>query len=276
MNKNFKKIAASIAAAALCAVSAMSTTLNVNAAESNKHSTFRTYFYYDAANDTSNALDSLEICFYTYHYCPVKGPGIVGPVRTYGCLNNFSWAKPYGSGSQYGELGIMTTRRTNKTKQSGMICQIVTEAKDNKEHDLAWAIGNEYNENSGSSIEYSYRIRNANNQLMSVSEYSQYESKAYEDADKDVLKSDLCVKAMTVRIGDINLDGVVNSADRQWIYRYVYQGIALPTVHKSLGGKMQSYYAADINGDGQVNGTDYSLITNYLNGYQRLVDCQFT
>lgn len=275
MNKNFKKIAASIAAAALCAVSAMSTTLNVNAAESNKHSTFRTYFYYNASLDKTHAFDKLEVSFFTYNSCPVQGPGSHGPARTYDkdALYNFDWSL-YGSGSQYGELGILDLKRSDptETRKSGMLFKMVTEAYDNAEHPLSWAIGTGSN-NANHRVEYCYKILDKNGNLITRSANSQYESKAYTDTDYNVLKNPICVKAFTIRIGDINNDGVVNTTDLNLLKNNKYN--TTDYFNKmELNGKKLSYYAADINGDGYVNANDQALLQSYLNGNLRLVNCQ--
>jgi len=279
MKKSFKKFAAVIAAA-LCTSSAMSTAMNVTAATNQKHTTYRTYFYFDKNASTSSRFHDLELEYYSYNSCPVVGPGSHGAARTNdaNALYDFSWTIN-GSGSQYGSIGYfhITHNKNTAPQNSGMICKIVSEAYDTASHSLEWGIGNECNMNKNARIEYKYKIKDRNGNLITKSQYSDYYSKTYADIDADVcIDKNICVKALTVMIGDINDDDVVNSSDRLILSRYLNGTSSIPYHCKQLNNKTACYYAADMNGDGYVNTTDLDILDRYLAGNQRLVDCQYS
>ncbi len=280
MIKNFKKIAAAIAASALCTASAMSTAANVSAVESKKHTTYRTYFYYDKSASTSSRFHELSLEYVSYKSCPVVGPGSQGAARTSDpdAIYNLSWYRN-GSGSQYASVKYfdITYNRNTAPQSSGMICKIVSEAYDTAPHSLEWGIGNECNMNKNARIEYKYKIMDRYGNLITKSQYSDYYSKTVADIDADVCNDDdICIKALTVMIGDINDDDVVDDADQRYLTRYLNGTEDIPYHCKQLNNKSACFYAADMNGDGYVNSTDLDILNRYLAGTQRLVDCQYS
>ena len=280
MIKNFKKIAAAIAASALFTASAMSTAANVSAVESKKHTTYRTYFYYDKSASTSSRFHELSLEYVSYKSCPVVGPGSQGAARTSDpdAIYNLSWYRN-GSGSQYASVKYfdITYNRNTAPQSSGMICKIVSEAYDTAPHSLEWGIGNECNMNKNARIEYKYKIMDRYGNLITKSQYSDYYSKTVADIDADVCSDDdICVKALTVLIGDINDDDVVDDADQRYLTRYLNGTEDIPYHCKQLNNKSACFYAADMNGDGYVNSTDLDILNRYLAGTQRLVDCQYS
>ena len=280
MIKNFKKIAAAIAASALCTASAMSIAANVSAVESKKHTTYRTYFYYDKSASTSSRFHELSLEYVSYKSCPVVGPGSQGAARTSDpdAIYNLSWYRN-GSGSQYASVKYfdITYNRNTAPQSSGMICKIVSEAYDTAPHSLEWGIGNECNMNKNARIEYKYKIMDRYGNLITKSQYSDYYSKTVADIDADVCSDDdICVKALTVLIGDINDDDVVDDADQRYLTRYLNGTEDIPYHCKQLNNKSACFYAADMNGDGYVNSTDLDILNRYLAGTQRLVDCQYS
>ncbi|NLT10490.1 MAG: hypothetical protein GXY08_13490 [Ruminococcus sp.] len=280
MKNSFKKFAAAISAAAICTASAMSTAMNVTAATNQKHTTYRTYFYYDKSASTSSRFHELQLEYYSYNSCPVVAPGSQGVARTSDpdAIYDFSWYIA-GSGSQYGSIGYfdITYNKNTAPQRSGMICKIVSEAYDTTQHSLEWGIGNECNMNKNARIEYKYKIKDRNGNLITKSQYSDYYSKMYADIDADVcIDDDICVKALTVMIGDINDDDVVDDADQRYLTRYLNGTEDIPYHCKQLNNKSACFYAADMNGDGYVNYTDLDILDRYLAGTQRLVDCQYS
>lgn len=280
MKKNFKRIAATIAAAALCTSTAMSTVMNVDAATTQKYSTYRTYFYYDKTATTSSSFHELQLEYFSFNGCKVVGPGSQSNARTNdaNALYDFSWYTA-GSGSQYGSLGYYdaTWNYNSAPSRSGMICKIVSEAYNTTPHDLAWAIGDENNQNEDALIEYKYKVKDRSGNLIGGSQYNEYYTKYYEDTDKEVLTDNtMCVKTLTVLIGDINNNGVVNSTDRYYLNRYINNNGSIPNSTKKLNNKSYGYYAADMNGDGLINNDDLTIMDNYIAGTQRLKNCQYS
>ena len=66
-------------------------------------------------------------------------------------------------------------------------------------------------------------------------------------------------------LGDLNQDGMVNSADTSMVYRYV-----LGTLDQSLTD--EQLMAADVNEDGNVNSADTSLLFRYVLGTVPFLD----
>ena len=60
-----------------------------------------------------------------------------------------------------------------------------------------------------------------------------------------------------VLLGDVNLDGVVNSADTNLLYRYVMKKL-------SDGFTNDQLYAGDVNEDGMVNSADTNLLYRFV------------
>ena len=67
-------------------------------------------------------------------------------------------------------------------------------------------------------------------------------------------------KASSYLVGDVNGNGVVNSADFTILSRYVsgWEGYA---------EKIKNMDAADINGNGKVNSADFTILSRYVSGW---------
>ena len=252
MKNNFKRITASIAATALCAVSTMVT--SVNAANYPRY-TYRTVFTRQAQPVLNNQPTSIKNVVINYSVRKNR------PYAQYNVINTNSKSLyslvPGTTGNSAGDKyftcgGTFQAKYANDTKR-GIVCTISSITSSTVSPDPSFTVISK-NKNG---IEVDRNTQNVDYYGLSINEVN-YKWSA--------------IAVDTILVGDLNGDNEVDGKDYN-IFMYAKSLAQSRQIYDTIWVRIDQnttallpVYKFDINNDGMINDNDYKQFDRYLSG----------